>query len=91
MLSGLIDAVSFSMVMCSMKRSIHTEIFRFFLLFQLRRMVFLVTVRVMSIVFMLWLGSVADDNLPKKQSDGESGIQQFNMTDILSVISFQKC
>lgn len=58
------------MVMC-----FHTEIFRFSLLFQLRRMVFLATVRAMSTVFMLWLGIVADDNSSNKHSDGESGNQ----------------
>ncbi len=78
------DAVSFSMVMCSVMSSVHCEIYSFFNLFFLffsffeeeffrfKRIVFLVTISAMSAVFTL--GSITEDRSPSKQNNREESV-----------------
>ena len=57
----------------SVSRSVHCVIFSFFRVFQFSKTVFLAMIKEIRMVLVKWLGTVIEDRLPSRHSEGEGG------------------
>ena len=76
-----------SMDMCSSTRFNYCMMFIVFLVFQFKRMVFLVIFMEMSIDLAFWIGGLIIERSPRRQRYGQSGMLQLLIRDICSVTS----